>query len=571
MAKNWWQLPEEQRRNLYSPELRASMAAGSVGGQAPPGGSPSRLPRVTMEPGKKWYQMPGYGNMVGQPPTTGGAAMATPGMRAGGYDASPLRSVFGPQRPNMPAAIIHGGKQTIAAMQAGRRRDESATEALNNVLTGNARPLYDDSFSTPYQVNSGHFVPVPGGGFRAHPMAIGAPTRPDPEWERTKAIRASAGVVDADALEQYARARQASAQAGGGGSYDINRNSMGVPTGFTVRGAMPTERGAQIQMDRLNRDITDPKMRYTLSANGRAVVDPFGQEMSYDTAARRIMALNQIPRDAKEQKMAETAQARRAMDRERQQAAAWNMAMARQINPNQPLSPIAQERAMTATMPGQNSPQQDLLRRQLELQGKALENANAQQLLQNELMKQRIGIESKIASGEVTPRDRMQFDLLERQLKAQEDERAATRQGQISQATQARANAFFTAAADPNLSPQQQNQLRMQGYQEMGIPAEAMTSPMSLGGALAGYPARLAQQFEAAKDRNEIWTIGLREGVFKPNDPESIAKFKAISRQLEKDGLSLGAVFGIDDIRRSRRGEDPVTPFGRAFRWMTGP
>ena len=519
----------------------------------------------------KWYERPEYGNMVGQPPQARGAAMATPISRAGGYAANPLRPIIGPQRPNMPAAILHGGQQTVAAMQAGRRRDESATEALNNVLTGNARPLYDDSFSTPYQVNSGHFVPVPGGGFRAHPMAIGAPTRPDPEWERTKAIRASAGVVDADALERYARARQASATAGGGGSYDVNYNSMGVPTGFTVRGAMPTRQGTEIQLRRLNRDITDPAKRYTMSGSTLGVVDPSGFGLSYNDAARRIMALNQQARDAKEQKMAETAQARRAMDRERQQAAAWNMAMARQINPNQPLSPIAQERAMTATMPGQNSPQQDLLRRQLDLQGKALENANAQQLLQNELMKQRIGIESKIASGEVTPRDKMQFDLLERQLKAQEDERAAIRQGQISPAIQARANAMLAMASDPNYSPQQQNQLRQQALQGMGVDPAMMPQPMLPGGALAGIPAGVAQQFEAAKDRNEIWAIGLRAGIFKPNDPESLAKFKAISRQLEMDGLSLGAVFGIDDIRRSRRGENPVTPLGRAFRWMTGP
>ncbi len=108
-----------------------------------------------------------------------------------------------------------------------------------------------------------------------------------------------------------------------------------------------------------------------------------------------------------------------------------------------------------------------------------------------------------------------------------------------------------------------------------------MTPPMSLGGALAGYPAALAQQFEAAKDRNEIWSIGLREGIFKPNDTESLAKFKAISQQLEKESPTSDAFFTWmpgpwsaaqvpDDIRRMRRGEQGVLPQFRAFRWMTG-
>jgi hypothetical protein len=142
----------------------------------------------------------------------------------------------------------------------------SADVHLQNVLAGTARSIYDDSYKTPFAHYSGHTVAMPGGGFRVHPMQISIPSTPrrppqaDPsdagKWWASRPAAATAGAYDPDAMNALALSVQR--RRPGGASVEINRNSLGQVTGYTMSGAMPTQAASNLAVARLKPDFSGP-------------------------------------------------------------------------------------------------------------------------------------------------------------------------------------------------------------------------------------------------------------------------------------------------------------------------
>jgi hypothetical protein len=490
--------------------------------------------------GQKWYQQPRYANMVGQRPAGMAAGTAT----GPEWRQSRLIRQFQPEQFD---AYVNDAVRKNTPPMAAPAPMRSADTHLQNVLAGTARHIYDDSFRTPFAHYSGHTVAVPGGGFRVHPMQISAPTTPrrppqaDPNdagkwWTAPNA----SGDMDTDAHNAWALGVQ-KARHPAGGSWDINRNAQGVVTGFNVTGAMPTAQAARLAADRLNQGVTDPKMMYRAAGPNR-ITDPFGQEMSYEDARKRIVAMNTMARDQRGQQMADVARDRRQMDRERAQAAQWNMMMARQVDPRHPLSPIAQERAMTAAMPRRMN-QNEMAQANL---------LDAQQQMQAALTREALGIERDRArqqmAGQITPQQQLQMQALQ------------------------------AAAADPNLSPQQQQQVRQQMLAAAGVAPGTIPQPQVFGPpSLRNLPPAISERLRAATDRNELWNIGTQEGVFTNGDDKSIALFHRLEKELRLDEPFMDTFMGLmpfatpNDLERIRRGEEPRSAvMTGARRWLQG-
>lgn len=496
--------------------------------------------------GQKWYQQPRYANMVGQRPVVQTTAPAW-------RESERLRQApgaFGAYDDYVANAVR---KHTPRMAAAAPMR--SADVHLQNVLAGTAKSIYDEQWQSRFAHHSGHTVPVPGGGFRVHPMQLSIPTTPrrppqaDPndagKWWASQPAGVAAGRVDTDALNAFAMSRVGNRPTpAGGGTVSVNRNDQGVPTGFTVAGAVPTQAASNLAVARLNRGVTDPKMMYK-AAGPNQVIDPFGATMTYDAARSRIAAINAVDRDRRTQQMADTAMARRQMDRERAQAAQWNMMMARQVDPRHPLSPIAQERAMTAAMPRRMTPNEI----------RQADAMDAQQKMQTALTQQAIDFQQ------------LQMDAMRKQ-----------QANQLTPQQQFTAQALQAAAANPALSPEQRQQASQQAMAMLGVAPGIIPQPQLFGlPTLQKFPQPIADLLSSAKSRDELWDIGKRQGVFRDKDDKSIALFQRMEKELGLTTPTADAILQFSpfpvpgDFARQDRGEESRSLLMRALdNWRRG-
>lgn len=275
--------------------------------------------------------------------------------------------------------------------------------------------------------------------------------------------------------------------------------------------------------------------------------------MSGADAQRMILAENAASRDQQEGRMRASQAARSNLQRERDAAMRWNAAKAAQINPNMPLSPVAQFHAMDEGMPG------GMGDRRLDLEG------------QRQQMQQGLG-------------DRT-LDLEELKLRNAVADKAVDRQGSLTPRQQAAVD-IWSKGIDPSKMTAGEANKAMNDMKKwlLGDEGGAGPSPASMPDIPAPKPGNggldqlgLSPEnralAESATSRDDLWNKMVRAGVWKPKDKGSLRQFKDALTQLQLDepvgDVAMGfhpATMGVPlmkEYNRYKRGEAVRPPLWR--------